>query len=184
MPKLSAEYKVTRLYKSNQSAWDKYRKLLRMMDDDPEVALYVEMKQGKTREEKMREATAIIEKLFDRDTPTVSQWKQVPVEREQKGIDPGHVYLLRCAGTPYYKIGRTKNRPNDRISCIQGACPLEIITLKVEKTGNMSSLEKYLHRRLKNRHHQYEWFTFKSNAEAKRQFKEGIEAFEKWRKGE
>ena len=184
MPKLSAEYKVTRLYKSNQSALDKYRKLLRMMDDDPEVARYVEMKEGKSREEKSREAAAIIDKLF----PAVSQdrntWNRVPVEREQKGIDPGHVYLLRCAGTPYYKIGRTKNRPNDRISCIQGACPLEIITLKVEKTGNMSSLEKYLHRRLKDRHHQYEWFTFKSNAEAKRQFKEGIEAFEKWRKGE
>lgn len=185
MPKLSAEYKVTRLYKSNQSAWDKYRKLLRMMDDDPEVAMYVEMKQGKTREEKDREAVATIEKVFGRTTPSVSQLKQVPVEREQKGIDPGYVYLLRCADTPYYKIGRTKQKdPDVRIRAIQGICPMEIVKLKVKKTGNVSSLEKYLHRQYKDRHHRYEWYEFKSKTEAERLFKEGIESFEKWRKGE
>lgn len=111
--------------------------------------------------------------------------KPEPVQREPKGIDPGYVYLLRCADTPYYKIGRTKQKdPEVRIRAIQGICPMEIVKLKVEKTGNTSSLEKYLHRRFKDNHHRYEWYTFKSKTEAERLFKEGIESFEKWRKGE
>ena len=111
--------------------------------------------------------------------------KPEPVEREQEGIDPGYVYLLRCADTPYYKIGRTKQKdPEVRIRAIQGICPMEIVKLKVKKTGNVSSLEKYLHRKYKDRHHRYEWYTFKSKAEAERLFKEGIDQFEKWRKGE
>ena len=185
MTKLSAEYKVTRLYKSNQSAWDKYRKLLRMMDDDPEVAKYVEIKQGKTREEKDREAADLFERMFFTNKPKTEWKKPEPVEREPKGIDPGYVYLLRCSDTPYYKIGRTKQKdPEVRIRAIQGICPMEIVKLKVKKTGNVSSLEKYLHRQYKDRHHRYEWYTFKSKAEAERLFKEGIDQFEKWRKGE
>lgn len=129
--------------------------------------------------QKDREAAAALHKMF-----ASNRSKPKPVEREAKGIDPGYVYLLRCADTPHYKIGRTKQKPEARISAIQCACPLEIIALKVEKTGNMSSLEKYLHRINKKRHHKNEWYTFESDEEAERLFKEGIKEFKKWRKGE
>lgn len=91
--------------------------------------------------------------------------------------DTGFVYLLHCVGTPYYKIGKTKNDPKDRARAIGRTNPLEIIELDFRYTGYMSSLEDYCHCQFHDKHHRYEWFVFDSPEEAIRLFNEKVNSF-------
>ena len=94
--------------------------------------------------------------------------------------DLGYVYLLHCVGTPYYKIGKTKNDPEGRAASVRRMNPLEITELGLRYTGQMSALEKYCHLQLHDRHHRYEWFTFESPEEAVSLFNEKVNSFKRY----
>lgn len=60
----------------------------------------------------------------------------------------GQVYIVRIDDTPFYKIGVTVNRVEQRIASIFGTlCPLEISTIHAIYTNDVYRLESELHRR-------------------------------------
>src|SRR5690242_1331769 len=64
----------------------------------------------------------------------------------------GTVYIIHIEDTPFYKIGVTVNRTEQRIASIFGTlCPLEIITIHAIHTNNIYRLESELHRRFNDK---------------------------------
>ncbi len=78
-----------------------------------------------------------------------------------------NVYLLKCLGTNFYKIGIAKN-VDSRIDNLQPSCPLEIfeVTSKVMISRTQALLfEEDLHLKYADKRVHHEWFKL-SNEEA------------------
>lgn len=75
----------------------------------------------------------------------------------------GYVYLIKCIGFDYYKIGISKNDPNNRLSCLQSGCPFELAFEHVSYTPSYRELEVQLHAKYKDKRVRGEWFLFEHN---------------------
>jgi len=72
----------------------------------------------------------------------------------------GYVYLVHCDGSDFYKIGRSKNEYEARLSSLQTGCPYDLFMIKVWDAVDFISLEKLIHEELEPHHHRGEWFVF------------------------
>jgi hypothetical protein len=69
------------------------------------------------------------------------------------------LYITRCAGFAYYKIGIAKN-PWNRLSGMQTACPFELKLFKLQEyptEREARGAEKQLHKELKEYLYRGEW---------------------------
>ena len=70
-------------------------------------------------------------------------------------IPVGCVYLLKAG--PFYKIGKSQNFEK-RLSQIKLQLPYPVEVIHVFRTGSMSELETYWHRRFREKRTNGEWF--------------------------
>lgn len=81
-------------------------------------------------------------------------------EQQNKSDDAGYIYVIKCTGTHYYKIGRTVLLPSLRLSNLQVSLPFDLeLTFKVY-TKNHTEVERQLHERYLKNWIRGEWFTF------------------------
>lgn len=93
--------------------------------------------------------------------------KQADWRRRQKGsqalIKPGTVYLLHLKGFPYYKIGVTRGKAEERMVGLQTGMPFEIEVIKQVEVTDILGAEQYLHKLYDNQRvckPRGEWFIF------------------------
>jgi len=72
----------------------------------------------------------------------------------------GYVYLIRCLGSDFYKIGISKLDVGNRVATMQSGCPFELKVIHVSYSDHYSLLEAELHRRYKLKRVRGEWFEF------------------------
>lgn len=72
----------------------------------------------------------------------------------------GYVYLIHCKGTIFYKIGISKNDPENRLSSLQSGCPFELEMIHLGHCDYYGLLESELHSRYSKYKVRGEWFEF------------------------
>ena len=88
----------------------------------------------------------------------VSIWiKGMPVTHVDQSM-PGYVYLLHGIGTPWYKIGYTKNLAQ-RIKAFNTQGPFSVKPIHFHPVGNMLTVENYWHNMFAGKRAEGEWFT-------------------------
>lgn len=70
-----------------------------------------------------------------------------------------YVYLIRCAGFDYYKIGRTSRNVEKRLFDLQTACPFALEIVYVIACSNSAAIETHLHRKCSKQNIHNEWFS-------------------------
>lgn len=75
----------------------------------------------------------------------------------QRTPKDGFVYLIHATGTPYYKIGKTKD-PRRRTKWFQLKLPFPIRVVHIFPSANMDKTERDLHERFKDQRVNGEWF--------------------------
>lgn len=67
----------------------------------------------------------------------------LPLEYQGERFDSesSYIYMVRCVGFDYYKIGRAQDATK-RISTIQTGCPFEIRTISCRKVKKVFWVEK------------------------------------------
>lgn len=86
--------------------------------------------------------------------------KQSDDFKKKRENQRGFIYLIKCEGTHYYKIGITTNRPETRLRILQTSLPFDLkMVISCEKDF-VSEVEKRLHVTFKEHHIRGEWFLF------------------------
>ena len=71
----------------------------------------------------------------------------------------GHVYLIHCIGTTYYKIGMARSIQH-RLGQLKGANPHELVVIDTIRHPNYKRIEQRLHDLCKAYRVRYEWYDF------------------------
>jgi len=69
----------------------------------------------------------------------------------------GNIYIIQAGNLDIYKIGVTKNI-SERLKQLQTASFLELNVIKIRETSKYDSIERYLHKTLKEWNIRGEWF--------------------------
>jgi|DEB0MinimDraft_6_1074348.scaffolds.fasta_scaffold01436_14 hypothetical protein len=72
----------------------------------------------------------------------------------------GHVYIIKCEGTSYYKIGMTRSVVSRRLKNLQTSVPMDLILMHYISLDNCDFIERHLHDKYSEFHHRGEWFVF------------------------
>jgi len=64
-----------------------------------------------------------------------------PDKQKEEQTREGHVYIVQCGDTPYYKIGVTQGRPAARIVSLQTGCPFKLHLIEAFFSYNAEGLE-------------------------------------------
>jgi predicted GIY-YIG superfamily endonuclease len=92
---------------------------------------------------------------------------KVKVSEERKGLKrvqskykkgSGYVYLIKCEGVNYYKIGISKSTPKNRLSNLQSGCPFKLDYVTIVHCDHYSLIEAQLHRKYRDKNIRGEWF--------------------------
>ena len=76
----------------------------------------------------------------------------------------GFVYLIKCEGSPYVKIGRSSGDPaKTRLSGLQTGNPFDLTLLWKEQVDDPAAVETRLHEHFGSKHHKLEWFDLGEN---------------------
>lgn len=70
----------------------------------------------------------------------------------------GYVYLIYDESNNLYKIGVTKNNPNNRVNKLQTGNPTKLYIKEVYKHNYPFRIEKMLHNKFKSKQVLNEWF--------------------------
>lgn len=70
---------------------------------------------------------------------------------------PGYVYLIKCSGSTFYKIGKAQNVKSRR-DMLQVGCPYYLVLIATLATNNPQRLEKQMHKKFKAKRKYGEWF--------------------------
>jgi len=70
----------------------------------------------------------------------------------------GYVYLVKCEGTDFYKIGISKSTVKNRLSSLQSGCPFKLTLLHKVHCNHYSLLESELHKKYSKHRGIGEWF--------------------------
>lgn len=71
---------------------------------------------------------------------------------------PGALYVIRCEGTRWVKIGRSKNAVQSRLSSMQSGCPLKLELVAIIEAPKHKNAEVQMHEKYKHRRGIGEWF--------------------------
>lgn len=95
---------------------------------------------------------------FATDEVFVEKWGLSPKKSVGNNGDPvsGYIYLLHCEGR--YKIGRTTQKPEDRIAQISTGIPFETTLICAMGVEDCIAAEQQLHDRFSDKRHRGEWF--------------------------
>ncbi len=74
----------------------------------------------------------------------------------------GYLYVIKCIGTDFYKIGKSYN-VKKRLQSLNVACPLDLELVFKVKVDEYSLAEIKIHKQFLDYRHKGEWFVF--NAE-------------------
>jgi len=87
----------------------------------------------------------------------VEKWGLVPKELT-KANSPvsGYIYLLQCED--WYKIGKTTQKPEDRIAQIDTGMPFETTLVHTISVGDCGTVEQRLHAKFSDKRWKGEWF--------------------------
>ena len=92
-----------------------------------------------------------------RDETFVERWGLIPKElAKSNGPIPGYIYLLHCEG--WYKIGRTTQKPEDRMAQIDTAMPFETTLIHAISVEDSGAVEQRLHAKFSDKRWKGEWF--------------------------
>lgn len=80
-----------------------------------------------------------------------------PTVTLKEGMD-GYLYLVRCVGFPYYKIGITTCNPLTRLGGIQTGCPFKVEIEWAIQVSGIKGEEKGLHECYSDKHVRGEWY--------------------------
>ena len=75
----------------------------------------------------------------------------------------GCIYLIRCVGFPYYKIGVSEGKAIDRLNALQTGVPFELELIKAVSISDIGRAERYMHSLYKAKNVRGEWFNFTDN---------------------
>ena len=70
----------------------------------------------------------------------------------------GHVYIIHCTETSYYKIGVSKRSPKERIGQLQVGCPYRLEFYDIFDVVDYRGAEAYLHYKYRLNRKNGEWF--------------------------
>ena len=73
-------------------------------------------------------------------------------------ITAGYAYLITMVGSPYVKVGITRQEPKVRLSKLQTGNPLELKFLACEKTQHPRGVESELNTRFRQSSVRGEWY--------------------------
>ena len=75
----------------------------------------------------------------------------------------GYIYLVRCKGFEFYKIGISKTSVEHRLSSLQTGCPFDLEVLHIGYANSYKSIEVLLHNKYREYNHRGEWFELNDN---------------------
>lgn len=70
----------------------------------------------------------------------------------------GYIYLIRCEGTTYYKIGITRANAENRVKALQTGCPFNLQLVMMFRTNTPEETEAWAQTVLEGRRVNGEWF--------------------------
>jgi hypothetical protein len=70
----------------------------------------------------------------------------------------GYVYVIKCDGWNYYKIGISKSTPRNRLSNLQSGCPFNLDYITIVHCAHYSLVESEVHKMLRSKNIRGEWF--------------------------
>lgn len=73
----------------------------------------------------------------------------------------GYTYLIHCTGTPYYKIGHSKNMPLSRLADLQTGCPYPLELVAMSRTEDCIGFERLIQYTHEPLHERGEWYEFR-----------------------
>ena len=78
--------------------------------------------------------------------------------KEKRFKGKGYLYLVRCKGFDFYKIGISKIAAAHRLASLQTGCPFELEILHVGYAIGYKSIEVLLHNKYRQYSERGEWF--------------------------
>ena len=78
--------------------------------------------------------------------------------QQSKNKGSGYLYLVRCKGFDFYKIGISKISIEHRLSSLQTGCPFDLEVLHVGYAIGYKSIEVLLHNKYRQYSERGEWF--------------------------
>lgn len=72
----------------------------------------------------------------------------------------GYIYLIKCKGTHYYKIGKSINGGKQRLAAMQTGIPFDLELILNIKCNHHDKIEKTIHGIFKDNSVRGEWFVF------------------------
>ena len=89
-----------------------------------------------------------------------SRIDSLSLDKEKKNNGEGYVYLVKCDGFDYYKIGISKVGVAHRLSNIQSGCPFDLHVLHTGYSPRYRRIESLLHNKYRKHNKRGEWFEF------------------------
>ena len=87
-----------------------------------------------------------------------SEKQLVTKDRSYAWHSSPYVYIVHCEGSQYYKIGRSKIKPEFRLSQLQTGNPKRLRFIELIETDNAANIESYIHHKWQMRRGMGEWF--------------------------
>lgn len=75
-------------------------------------------------------------------------------------LNVGFIYVIKCSGSHYYKIGKSRNGGKQRMRSMQTGIPYDLELIKEVKIEFIDKAEKELHSIFKDNRVRGEWFLF------------------------
>ncbi len=85
------------------------------------------------------------------------------LSRQELNKGLGYVYLVRCKGFDFYKIGVSKVSVEHRLSSLQTGCPFDLEVLHTGYSLGYRSIETLLHNKYRLYNERGEWFKLNNN---------------------
>lgn len=76
-----------------------------------------------------------------------------------EGDTSGMLYVIKCVGTNWVKIGRSKRGVKNRLSAMQTGCPLPLQVVLIADVGKYKEAERKVHLAFKDQRGIGEWFS-------------------------
>ena len=107
----------------------------------------------------LHKSSAIIEALQKTAKPgTVNRINKKVLVKQELLKGTGYIYLIRCKGFDFYKIGISKISIAHRLSSLQTGCPFDLEVLHVGYAIGYKSIEVLLHNKYRQYSERGEWF--------------------------
>lgn len=93
-----------------------------------------------------------VERIYSWDSRGLDSFVAQRTLTEERGPDPGHIYVLRSGAhvTDYYKVGKTTRTPQERARELSSATGVPSVFEEIGNwpTGHVTQVEQEVHRRL------------------------------------